>query len=223
MDGHEAIRKIRQNSRLRGLTVIALSAGVLDHEVEKAMDSGFDYYLSKPVDFGSLLKLLAKLGRIVPLEETVTSAPDSPAADSTTSPHSTDTQPSDETGGDTADVDFDQALRLHDNNQQLLLHLVGEFGRLYGDADQQLQTLIDSQDGVAALRLSHNIAGVAGSFGANRLMAVARQLEHQLGEPDVQLTTLELAPFEEALAQFVRAGQTYVSSHADDANTPAPD
>ncbi|MFT5792414.1 MAG: PAS domain S-box-containing protein [Saprospiraceae bacterium] len=210
MDGHEAIRKIRQHPRLRSLTVVALSAGVLDHEVEKAMDSGFDYYLSKPIDFGSLIKLLAKLGRISPVL--------SPMAAPERSNQSTQIK----TVPDTVDVDFDEALRLHDDNQKLLRHLLSEFSRLYGDADQQLQQLVDAQDGDAAARLAHNIAGVSGSFGATRLMALARHLEHQLAEPNSTFVHINLDPFRQALAYFLGASARYQSDQTPGPST-APD
>jgi two-component system sensor histidine kinase/response regulator len=217
MDGHEAIRKIRQHPRLRDITVVALSAGVLDHEVEKAMDSGFDYYLSKPIDFGSLIKLLAKLGRITPVLTpalTTTAAPAVGPGGSGNGAHV-------EHAPDTVEVDFDQALRLHDDNQKLLLHLLSEFGRLYGDADTQLQQLVDAQNGDAAERLAHNIAGVAGSFGANRLMALARHLEHQLAKRDIIITQIDLEPFRQALVYFVGACEHYRSSLAL-SPSPAP-
>lgn len=60
-DGYEAIRTIRGREEFSGLPVIALTA--FDRAVarDNAEAAGFDYYLSKPIDFKRLEVLVEQL------------------------------------------------------------------------------------------------------------------------------------------------------------------
>lgn len=71
---------------------------------------------------------------------------------------------------------------------QLLKRLLSDFVCLYEDAPEKLQQHIAEYNSDAAERLAHNIAGVAGSFGALALMQIARDVEHLLqdGEEDLE-------------------------------------
>ncbi len=60
MDGYEASRKIREfkNSK-RSIPIVALTANVLEGDREKALQSGMDDYLSKPLKVDELKRVLA--------------------------------------------------------------------------------------------------------------------------------------------------------------------
>src|SRR5215218_9882880 len=62
-DGYEAIRSIRDREEFSRLPVIAVTA--FDRAVarDSAAEAGFDYYLSKPIDFKRLEVLVEKLIR----------------------------------------------------------------------------------------------------------------------------------------------------------------
>ena len=65
MDGDEAVRTIRRNPPPGvdpRIPVIALTAYALDTERERFMGSGFDAYLTKPVEINKLHKVLSELG-----------------------------------------------------------------------------------------------------------------------------------------------------------------
>jgi two-component system cell cycle response regulator DivK len=53
-DGYEVLRRIRSDSRFDALPVIALTAYAMKKDREKALSSGFDAYITKPVDGASL-------------------------------------------------------------------------------------------------------------------------------------------------------------------------
>jgi CheY-like chemotaxis protein len=61
MDGFAAIRKIRENPRLAQLPVVAVTAYAMRGDREKILNSGFDGYLSKPVNARSLAEELDRL------------------------------------------------------------------------------------------------------------------------------------------------------------------
>ncbi len=58
MDGHEAMRRIREQERFRALPIIALTARTLAGEREKCLEAGANDYVPKPIDVVRLFGLL---------------------------------------------------------------------------------------------------------------------------------------------------------------------
>ena len=61
LDGLGATRKIRQNEDLRNIPVIAVTAFGTEGFQRAAYDVGVSGYLTKPIDFPRMLKLVARL------------------------------------------------------------------------------------------------------------------------------------------------------------------
>lgn len=74
LDGFGVVRKLRENPRFTSLPVVAVTAYAMQGDREKIMDSGFDGYLSKPVDSKSLIQ---ELERLIISEEHGRAAPQS--------------------------------------------------------------------------------------------------------------------------------------------------
>jgi signal transduction histidine kinase/DNA-binding response OmpR family regulator len=60
-DGFEVVAEIRKNKNLEALKIVAVTASAMKEDKEKILSSGFDYYLSKPVDPDIVLKLLDEI------------------------------------------------------------------------------------------------------------------------------------------------------------------
>jgi CheY-like chemotaxis protein len=60
VDGWEATRRIKNDAASRKIPVIGLSAHAMDGDREKALASGCDDYLTKPIDEDLLVKTLHK-------------------------------------------------------------------------------------------------------------------------------------------------------------------
>jgi CheY-like chemotaxis protein len=61
MDGFAVVRRIRENPRLAQLPVVAVTAYAMRGDQERILDSGFDGYLSKPINPSSLIQELDRL------------------------------------------------------------------------------------------------------------------------------------------------------------------
>jgi CheY-like chemotaxis protein len=64
LDGYQTIRKIREKPILAALPVLAVTAYAMQGDKERILSSGFDGYLSKPIDpkllYQELNRLLSK-------------------------------------------------------------------------------------------------------------------------------------------------------------------
>jgi CheY-like chemotaxis protein len=56
MNGYEAIKKIRDDSKFANLPVLALTARAMSDDKEKCLSLGFDDYVSKPIDKDELFR-----------------------------------------------------------------------------------------------------------------------------------------------------------------------
>ena len=61
LDGFAVVRKIRENPRLATLPVLAVTAYAMQGDREKILNSGFDGYLSKPINAVALAEALEPL------------------------------------------------------------------------------------------------------------------------------------------------------------------
>ena len=75
VDGLESTRLIRQNEALKNIPVIALTAFSTEGFRRAAHDTGFDGYLTKPIDFARLHDLI---GRLIALARSAHNNPQTP-------------------------------------------------------------------------------------------------------------------------------------------------
>jgi CheY-like chemotaxis protein len=61
LDGYEVIRRLRQDPRFQNLRVAAFTAHAMKNERERALEAGFDDYITKPIRPAVLRTLIARL------------------------------------------------------------------------------------------------------------------------------------------------------------------
>jgi CheY-like chemotaxis protein len=62
MDGIEVLQQIRQDTRLRNIPVLALTAHAMNGDREKYLTAGFDEYVSKPIiDIAQFARIVRQL------------------------------------------------------------------------------------------------------------------------------------------------------------------
>jgi PAS domain S-box-containing protein len=60
MDGYEVARRLRRDSRLKGMKLIALTGYGQDSDLQRAKEAGFDHHLVKPAGLDKIEELLTK-------------------------------------------------------------------------------------------------------------------------------------------------------------------
>jgi CheY-like chemotaxis protein len=61
LDGYGVVRKIRGNPKFAALPIMAITAYAMQGDRERILQSGFDGYLSKPIDAAALAQELDRL------------------------------------------------------------------------------------------------------------------------------------------------------------------
>lgn len=203
MDGYQATAQIRSDTRFsfQHLPIIALTAHALVGDREKALDSGLNDYLTKPVNADELARVLLRwLG--APAAGSAELAPGrlnpSPEALPAILPGKI--------------LEPELALARLGDNRSLYLRLLRAFQENQGGAGEALEIAIQDQDWVLARRLAHTLKGTAATVGAESLRAAARSLEQALTQakaedyqPGLVLVRQELSLALESMASLLAA------------------
>jgi signal transduction histidine kinase/DNA-binding response OmpR family regulator len=64
MDGYAVARALRENSNFDGLLLIALTGYGRDEDQQRAKEAGFDFHMTKPVDFNALQQAVASFANL---------------------------------------------------------------------------------------------------------------------------------------------------------------
>jgi PAS domain S-box-containing protein len=181
MDGFEATRIIREKEGAeRHTPIIAMTAHAMAGDREKCIEAGMDDYLSKPLKRDDAFDVISKwLG----LRKDYTSSRLSKAAHQ-------------RLAADQNVFDVNSALQRMDGNKQLLKELITIFNEQLPAQVQILSNAIENCDAAAILQESHGIKGAASNLSANRLAAVAEEMEKKAKAGD-------LAPLRGLLNKFM--------------------
>ncbi|MEN9866675.1 MAG: hypothetical protein RL748_2265, partial [Pseudomonadota bacterium] len=189
MDGFAATRAIRDELQL-SLPVLAMTAGVMESERERCLESGMNDFIAKPINielmFSTLLRYLPALPGAsqpdnAPAPVTATSTDDvtnarpgadTPAQISPTSEHTHD--------GDSVIFDPSELMAMASGSPEHQAILLGVIKKMTITAPQQMQQAQEHWQqgrGQDAARLLHTMRGSIGSLGAQRFANIAKELE----------------------------------------------
>jgi PAS domain S-box-containing protein len=214
MDGLQATRTLREQALV--VPIIAVSADALAERKDAARIAGCNGYLTKPIDFDRLLLKLEDLWLAdgsKPLAspgEAPVPAADSPEAPAENAPVSA--VQAELASLELPGIDVAAALKGHNDNVKLMIKLMGDFDGYYGAAGATVLGHLEAGELQDAERLTHNLHGVAGSFGAARLKVASKTLELALirtqdGDDSDDLPALA-EEFDEALTEVLSAAAT---------------
>lgn len=193
MDGYSATKLLRQQTKFSSLPIIAMTANVMAGDREKALQSGMNEHIGKPIN---TQELFTKLSHWV--------TPSNPSqASAITSNDSTETIEFPELNG----INLDMGLATVQGNKALYHHLLVRFRQDNQHSDSDIKKCYAQQNFKLLEHHAHSLKGVAGNIGANALSLASEKLEHaaQSGEVSNALMTdltNELALVLTSLAQL---------------------
>ncbi|WP_043762688.1 hybrid sensor histidine kinase/response regulator [Marichromatium purpuratum] len=202
MDGITTVRAIRNQLRLERLPVIALTAGALSSERQRALAAGMNDYLTKPFEPDQMVRSLRRhieLARGAAL-------PVTPYTDADARTTHWPTIPGLRMREVEARLDGDWALF-----QSTCRSLLREFA--------DLQTVSSPKDDSESRRVLadrlHKLAGNAGLIGAETVQKQAKVVENQLRQPDSPPLIGPLHQLARSLRELETNLQSHLENHSD--------
>jgi len=189
MDGLEATRQLRQETRWAKLPVIALTANASPEDRERCLAAGMNDFLSKPIDPSELFRVLLLWARISPVT--------APAAES-----------SPETLPDLPGINTELLMQRMRGKAAICRRILAMFAQQNPDMELKFRLLLDSNDWEGARRLAHTLKGTAGNIAADHLAAAVSRLENACKTREPLLAEIELERTLAELERVLRGLQT---------------
>ncbi len=190
MDGYAATRALRQDPRWRNLPVIAMTANAMAGDREAVLAAGMNDHVAKPI---RVEELFGALTRWVPARAGAP-APRWPG------------------------IDPAGALELLGGNEALHLRLLGMFVQREADFVARFGAARAGTDASAAVRLAHDLRGVAATLGASALAEAAGALEqaslNDAAPAEVDARLAQVARLLDPLAAALRADPQVMAAAA---------
>ena len=192
MDGYQATKIIRADTRHKDLPIIAMTAHAMQSEREKCLAVGMNDHVIKPIDpnrlYAALATWAARSGSRPAKPANKITAADSP----TPTPVSADALPDAIQG-----INLTEARAMMRGNDVILRRLLGAFHANYMDQADEIAALLTDGDLETAVRTAHTLKGVSGNVRAERVYQAAKALDDQLrsgpGTPEVDACLKELS------------------------------
>ncbi len=172
MDGYEATREIRKDSQYSDLPIIAMTANAMASDREKAIESGMNDHIAKPIDVADMFMVLKKW--ITVPEVFARSVAESRRHYDVQQTTADDTPPPlPELQG----VDTCAGLARVAGNVRLYRNILIKFRDSQSDVAEQIQQALSRGDSKTAERYAHTLKGVAANIGAEAIQEQAGALE----------------------------------------------
>jgi CheY-like chemotaxis protein len=169
LDGNETTRRIREELQLLALPIVALTAGALVVERQRALEAGMNDFISKPFDPHALIRKVRRLveeSRGAPIPLVICEPqPNQSVADTSLPPS----------------IDASVVQQMFGEDLTLFKSVLGRMLREY--ADLALPTDAPFNDEVTRRQLqarTHKLKGSAGMVGSMRIMRLAGAAESAL-------------------------------------------
>ena len=191
MDGLEATRLIREQEQQekKRTPVIAMTAHALKGDRERFLEAGMDNYISKPIQAEDLYSSVARVTGKVAQQEIGSCADENeanPGKEQPALPEDLDRMLN-QVAGDTSLLEELFTLFLEDSRQDIPL----------------LKKSVEQKDPEEIVRLAHGLKGELGNLGVRKAAELARQMEKQAKEGDLENITGTIGQLEQEI-QFLK-------------------
>ncbi len=193
MDGYEATKTIRNNPLFRELPIIAMTANVMQTDLDKCLEAGMNDHVSKPINSSELFNTINKWA-------VAREVPGSSVAVAPTSTINIEQDPVPELSG----IDVERGLARVGGNTKVYKSLLAKFYIRYADKMDVIKDLIHNRRREEARREAHTLKGLSGNLGATELYNSVADLEGALKRENYEEITELLEPCCAALAKTLK-------------------
>ena len=197
MNGYDATLAIRALG-LPDLPIIAMTANAMDEDRLRAIASGMNAHVAKPIDVDEMIETLTRL------------VPSPPGADSAVQAADAGTQTLD-VPATVPGIDLAAALHRFGGDYGAFLALLKRFENSQGDAVEETRRLLAAGQARQAAQLLHRVCGVAANLGATHVASLAGEAEKALKAGQAHATAALLGQLELAMAEVIVAARTLPS------------
>ena len=168
MDGYEATKIIRQDSRFTSIPIIAMTAHAMKGDEEKCLEAGMDGYISKPINQERLFYIIWKsMGRQEPI-----SAKEPEAVSEETVVAEAGELPDRLPG-----INIKDALKMLNIDKDIFKGILIKFLGSNKDTMSKIRSAFESEDWESLMQSAHSLKGSSANIGANDLREAAYELE----------------------------------------------
>ena len=168
MNGIETMRAMRELGYTR--PIVALTANALIGQAEEFLKTGFDGFISKPIETDQLNNILIELIRDKQPPEVIKAARDNKLA-----------------------LVHQEDIDRYQSRNDLQKELRKDFARGQKSTFPNLKEALNADDTTTALRLAHNLKGLSGLIYESTLANAAKNVEHVLRDgqkPDADMLSI---------------------------------
>jgi two-component system, sensor histidine kinase and response regulator len=173
MDGFEATKLIRTNSKNSTLPIIALTAHAMVGDREKCLLAGMNDYVSKPIVLNELYKCLNRWVLPFYRAEIV----DKDVAEPIATKQQADRRFS---LPNLPGIDIKSGLQRVRGNKKLLAKLIIDFSEIINGSGPRLREMLKKGDRESAKHTVHSLKGLSGNISALHLHNVVKELEARI-------------------------------------------
>ena len=166
MDGFEATRVIRADTRFEHIPIIALSGDTGADDIRNMMEAGMEGTLEKPLHMDALYEMMYNFCDIDLGEE------------------EGEDEEEIELLPDTPELHAEKGLDISMGDEALYKEILNEFVQMYANSDEQLHDFMIKDQTAEANALLLDVHGIAANIGADRLAECADRLREVLMNHD---------------------------------------
>jgi signal transduction histidine kinase/CheY-like chemotaxis protein/HPt (histidine-containing phosphotransfer) domain-containing protein len=166
MDGYQATQEIRRQAHLQHLPVIALTANVLTHDIQRAHEAGMNDHIAKPINLHQMFNTMAKW---MPSEKVTVKTPAVPSTDPNSINNLIELP-------DLPEIDTTLGLK-HTQTERLYIRMLNRFMEKQPTFVKTYQQYLKNNEFDDAKRLSHTLKSIAATLGMEHLSQLAATLE----------------------------------------------